>query len=30
MFADGECDVDLKARVTMLEKKSKPVPAACK
>lgn len=30
LWADGECDLDMKSRVTMLESESKPVPAACK
>lgn len=30
LWKDDECDLDMKARVSMLESKSKPVPAACK
>jgi hypothetical protein len=30
LWKEGECDVDLKARISGLEAESKPVPAACK
>jgi hypothetical protein len=30
LWQDGECDTDMKLRVTMLEGESKPVPATCK
>ena len=30
MWKDGECDLDLKSRITVLEGASKPVPSACK
>jgi hypothetical protein len=30
LWKEGECDVDLKARIAGLEAETKPVPAACK